>query len=236
MLRRTFLSSLSAASLYAAHPEPARITRIRVASAQGHFHKFVAMNAYDKVPKGETYEHALIRIETNRGVEGIGAGTYAQPDAAFYTALKSLIGEDPLELLQIGNGQAAGPSAKLLPVLASYPHLDIALFDLAGKLVNKPVWQWLGEEDRPRVPAYDGTLYFSDVLHEDKGVSAVLDECKEAVRAGYPAVKLKLGRNFKWRPGAAGRARYRSGACRSKRTRREGTHHGRCEQRLQRPI
>lgn len=28
------------------------------------------MNAYDKAPKGRTFEHALIRIETNRGVEG----------------------------------------------------------------------------------------------------------------------------------------------------------------------
>ena len=204
MLRRTFLSSIPAVALYAG---PTRITRIRVAPAQGHFHKFVAMNAYDKVPKGETYEHALIRIETNRGVEGIGAGTYSQPDEAFYNALKSLIGEDPLELLQIANGRASGPSAKLQPVLAAYPHLDIALFDLAGKLLNKPVWQLIGEEVHARVPAYDGTLYFSDVLHEDKGVSAVVKECKEAARAGYPAVKLKLGRNFKWMPGAVGRER-----------------------------
>lgn len=34
------------------------------------------MNAYDKAPKGGTYTHPLLRIETDQGVEGIGAGTY----------------------------------------------------------------------------------------------------------------------------------------------------------------
>src|SRR5689334_804095 len=169
MLRRTFLSSLSSLSagsfLMAARPEPARITRIRVAPAQGHFHKFVAMNAYDKAPKGRTFEHALIRIETSRGVEGIGAGTCAKPDEAQLAALKKLIGEDPLDLLQVQNGRISGPSDKLKPVLELYAHLDCALFDLAGKLLNKPVWQLIGNSIRDRVPAYDSTLYFSDVSH-----------------------------------------------------------------------
>jgi hypothetical protein len=192
MLRRTFLSSISPLTagglLFAARPEPARITRIRIAPAQGHFHKFVAMNAYDKAPKGRTFEHALIRIETNRGVEGIGAGTYAKPDDALFAALKKLIGEDPVELLQIQNGRVSGPSDKLIPVLDAYAHLDCALFDLAGKLLNKPVWQLIGDSVRERVEAYDSTLYFSDVLHPDKGVAAVVDECKETVRAGYSAL------------------------------------------------
>jgi L-alanine-DL-glutamate epimerase-like enolase superfamily enzyme len=211
MLRRTFLSSISPLAagglLFAARPEPARITRIRVAPAQGHFHKFVAMNAYDKAPKGRTFEHALIRIETNRGVEGIGAGTYAKPDDALFAALKKLIGEDPVELLQIQNGRVSGPSDKLSSVLDAYAHLDCALFDLAGKLLNKPVWQLIGDSVRDRVEAYDSTLYFSDVLHPDKGVAAVVDECKETVRTGYSALKFKLGRNFKWMPGDAGRQR-----------------------------
>ena len=35
------------------------------------FRSFVAMNAYDTKPKGYTYEHSLIRIETDAGVEGL---------------------------------------------------------------------------------------------------------------------------------------------------------------------
>src|SRR6202011_5643402 len=104
MNRRHFLATLSAAPLFAppttAAPRrpPSRITRIRLSTLQGRFHKFVAMNAYDKVPKGHTYEHPLIRIETDQGSEGIGAGTYALADGTYAAALKPLIGANPLEI------------------------------------------------------------------------------------------------------------------------------------------
>ncbi len=57
------------------------------------------------------------------------------------------------------------------------------------------------------MPAYDGTLYFADVIHPDRGVTAVTEECKESMGAGYTGLKLKLGRNFKWMSPQAGRAR-----------------------------
>ncbi len=209
MLRRNFLASLAASPLIAGpRPEPARITRIRVSQATGHFHKFVAMNAYDKQPKGETYQHQLIRIETNRpGKEGIGAGLYASFDEPFYTAIQSLVGADPMSLFSMDGARIAGASQQLEPLLQKYSFLDAPLFDLVGKLTGKPVWQLLGKSVRERIPAYDGTLYFADVLHPDKGVSAVTDECKESVDAGYKGFKLKLGRNFKWMPPETGRAR-----------------------------
>lgn len=209
MLRRTFLTSLVASPLLCGpRPEPARITRIRVAPATGRFHKFVAMNAYDKTPKGNTYEHPLIRIETNRpGMEGIGAGLYAKPDEEFYMTVKVLLGADPVELFTTERGRITGPSALLEPLLKKYAFLDAPLLDLVGKLSGKPVWQLLGDSVRDRVPAYDGTLYFADVLHPDKGVAAVTEECKESIDTGYLGLKLKLGRNSKWMPGEPGRTR-----------------------------
>lgn len=209
MFRRDFLNTLAAVpTLAASRPESARITRIRVVQATGHFHKFVAMNAYDQAPKGETYEHPLIRIETNRpGVEGIGAGLYAKLDENFFSAVRALVGADPLSLFTMTDGQVTAPASSLEPLLAKYAFLDAPLLDLAGKLTGKPVWQLLGRSVRDTVPAYDGTLYFADVLHPDKGVAAVTDECKESVDAGYKGLKLKLGRNFKWMAPEAGRAR-----------------------------
>ena len=209
MLRRSFLASVAASPLIAGpRAEPPQIARIRISEATGHFHKFVAMNAYDKEPKGETYQHQLIRIETNRpGVEGIGAGLYANFDEPFYTAIQSLIGADPMSLFSMDGGRVTGASQQLEPLLLKYSFLDAPLLDLVGKLKGKPIWQLLGESVRENVPAYDGTLYFADVLHPDKGVSAVTDECKESVDAGYKGLKLKLGRNLKWMPPEAGRAR-----------------------------
>jgi hypothetical protein len=98
MHRRRFVTLLTASAL-ADSALSVKIRRIRIANVQGRFHKFVAMNAYDDAPKGYTYEHPLIRIETDQGVEGISPGTYQEitpPEAA---TLKALIGVNPLELL-----------------------------------------------------------------------------------------------------------------------------------------
>src|SRR5262249_13790254 len=40
--------------------------------------------------------------------------------------------------------------------------------------------------------------YFSDIWFRDRGVRAVVEEAEEAQRKGYRAIKLKLGRGFKW--------------------------------------
>lgn len=162
------------------------------------------MNAYDQVPKGHTYEHTLIRIETDQGVEGIGAGTYAIADAAYAASLKPLVGADPLEIYRMEGGRIAGRSPAYADLLSKHRHLDGPLFDLIGKLIGKPAWQLIGDSGRENVPVYDGTLYFSDVWFRDRGVKAVVEECREAVNSGYPGVKLKAGRGDKWMQRKAG--------------------------------
>ena len=41
------------------------------------------------------------------------------------------------------------------------------------------------------------------MLHKDRGVDAVVDECHGSLDAGFRAVKIKLGRGSKWMPGKA---------------------------------
>ena len=102
MNRRHFIMSLAAPlAMRAAPAGNVRITRIRVATLQGRFHKFVTMNAYDEAPKGHTYEHSLIRIETNQGVEGIGPAGYAALDGTFFEDVRALIGANPLEIYEM---------------------------------------------------------------------------------------------------------------------------------------
>ena len=204
MNRRRFLASLAAAPAIAAAKSTPRITRIRLSTLQGRFQKFVAMNAYDKVPKGHTYEHTLIRIETDQGVEGIGAGTYSLADGTYAASLKPLLGANPLDLYTMDSGRVTGRNPSHADVLTKNRHLDAPLFDIIGKLVNKPAWQLIGDSGRDRVQVYDGTLYFSDVWFRDRGIQAVVEECQEAVKSGYKGVKIKAGRGDKWMPRAAG--------------------------------
>jgi L-alanine-DL-glutamate epimerase-like enolase superfamily enzyme len=176
----------------------ARIRRIRFAPIEGRFHKFVAMNAYDRAPKGHTYTGTLVIIETNAGVEGIGTTGYRRPDQAMLADASKLIGADPLTLYVEENGRLVAPAQPYAEILTRQRHFDGPLFDLIGKLRKRPAWQLISNSARDRVEVYDGTLYFSDIWFRDRGVRAVVEEASEALRKGYRGLKLKLGRGSRW--------------------------------------
>lgn len=209
MNRRRFVATAGGAvlgrALQAAAQNPIR--SITLAPIECRFHKFVAMNAYDTVPKGHTYKNTLVRVKTAEGVEGIGVMGYPEPDADFRTAIQTLIGADPLSLYEMKDGRITGRAPTFAAVLQRYRHLDGPLFDLIGKLTNKPAWQLIGSSARDRVEVYDGTLYFSDVWFPRAGIRAVEEEVEEALKKGYRGVKLKMGRGSKWMEREAGTAR-----------------------------
>ena len=211
MNRRHFIATLAASATSAAatasstsaplrrvRPSPVAIKSVILANFEGRFHKFVAMNSYDRAPKGHTYPQTLVRIATDQGIEGVGVMGYAAATAEFHRSLKSLIGANPLDLYEMKEGRIVGRSPGFAELLASYRFLDGALMDLIGKLTGKPVWQLVGNSARERVEVYDGTLYFSDIWFRDRGVRAVVEEAEEAQKKGYRGVKLKLGRGWKW--------------------------------------
>jgi len=207
--RRRFLTALttSASALRGASQTSARITRIRLSILEGRFHKLVAINAYDQALKGGTYTHPLLRIETDAGIEGIGAGTYQMNLDNYVADLKPLIGKNPLDLYEMAAGKVVRSSARFAELHDKAQYLDGPLFDLIGKLTNKPAWALLGDSARDSIPCYDGTLYFADVMRPERGVAAVVDEAEEAVQSGFKALKLKLGRGSKWMDRASGDAR-----------------------------
>ncbi len=197
--RRTFLATAtSALGATRAVAAPAKISSIALATIQGNFHKFVAMNAYDNEPKGTRYANTLVRISTDTGAEGVGVMGYTQPNAGFLAAMRSLIGVAPDSLYEFRDGRIAGRSPQFSDLLVKYKHLDGPLCDLIGKLRGIPCWKMFGDSVRDRIEVYDGTLYFSDLWYRDRGVQAVVDEAREAVRSGYRGIKLKIGRGSKW--------------------------------------
>ena len=208
MNRRHFLTSLASLPLAAKTQPTAKIKSIRISTLQGRFHRFVAMNAYDKVPKGHTYEHSLFRIETDQGVEGVGAGNYTNSHTPEFAAtIKPLIGANVFDLYQMDQGRITGRAPEFASLLARNRFLDGAFYDIIGKLTARPAWQLIGDSVRERVPAYDGTLYFSDIWFKDRGIRAVLEECEEAAKSGFRGVKIKLGRGDKWMERKAGEER-----------------------------
>ena len=77
---------------------------------------------------------------------------------------------------------------------------DFSLFDLAGKILNKPVYQLLGKKKPEAQLCYSGMIYFDDLEPADNpaGLNKILEECQYDYNYGYRQFKLKIGRGNKW--------------------------------------
>lgn len=83
---------------------------------------------------------------------------------------------------------------------------DIALHDLAGVILQKPVYNLLGKKDPFTTKYYSGMIYFDDLEPKDNpsGIDKILEECQYDYGVGYRQFKLKIGRGHKWMPAEDG--------------------------------
>jgi L-alanine-DL-glutamate epimerase-like enolase superfamily enzyme len=137
---------------------------------------------------------AVIRIETDTGLDGLGESTwgYFAPDAvpALVEYFKPvLVGKDPLDTLQLTRAltddsvwwarSGAGRS-----VISG---IELALWDLKGKALGLPVYQLLGGKVRDRIPVYASggpSLWPLDDL---------VRKVEFYAQRGYRAAKLSTG-------------------------------------------
>jgi L-alanine-DL-glutamate epimerase-like enolase superfamily enzyme len=152
------LSSRAALSAPAARRRPElRITRILVQDAKGRRLTPVAPNAY-AVYRGYDVREPVLRIQTAQGLEGIcnRRGTPEQ--------LKQLLGLDPFALFEWDGDVVRGPAETHRKLLADLAGSDVALFDLLGRALRRPVAELLGKRVRSEVTVYDSSLYMEDLL------------------------------------------------------------------------
>jgi L-alanine-DL-glutamate epimerase-like enolase superfamily enzyme len=140
--------------------------------------------------------HVLARITTSDGVEGIGYIVYPRPDlmATIGHAARELgehlIGMSVLEPEAAWErlarrGDWVGPGGLLHGALCP---LDVAVWDVAGKTLGQPLHRLLGGF-RDRVPAYG-----SDGLWVSLSPDELAAAARRHVEAGFPAVKLRIGK------------------------------------------
>lgn len=147
----------------------------------------------DATRKVETLGYTIVRITTDQGLEGFGVtyhevGGEATRSLVINTMMPRLIGRDPLQtevLWQEFFHYLRGVGRKGLTYCA-LSAVDIALWDLKGKIVGLPLYRLLGGE-RDSVPVYASggwTSYSDDEL---------VDEMKGMVAQGYRMIKFKVG-------------------------------------------
>ncbi len=75
------------------------------------------------------------------------------------------------------------------PLVTAMSAIDIALWDLKGKAIGRPVWALLGGALRRRVPAYVTGFYYRDGERPDD----LVREAAMDVAQGYRTLKVKVG-------------------------------------------
>lgn len=139
-------------------------------------------------------ENVLVKITTNKGITGFGECSPYMPingesqDTCFIVGqyfAKALKGKDPLQIEDCLNlmdkiiyGNSSIKSA-----------FDIALYDIASQHAKVPLYKFLGGENNKTIIT-DYTVSIGDPLT----MAAAAVKIKEQ---GYPAIKIKLGKDGK---------------------------------------
>jgi len=104
----------------------------------------------------------LVRIETDAGITGYGeTGVDARMARARIPQLR-LVGADPLSIERHFQSMT-GMIHPFLPPIPLISGIDIALWDLAGKILEVPVYKLMGGPQRNTVPMYSHGDFLKDM-------------------------------------------------------------------------
>ncbi len=141
-----------------------------------------------------TVDNVLVRLFTDEGISGTSyLWTFGPKRAQVLQAMvedlgEALLGEDALERELIWHEMWT--SANFLShagvSLFGLSAIDIALWDIAGKAMDLPLYRVLGGSRRP-VPIYAGGLFLSDSLEE------IVRETESYIAKGFHAIKMRVG-------------------------------------------
>ncbi|EFW90057.1 D-xylonate dehydratase [Haladaptatus paucihalophilus DX253] len=138
------------------------------------------------------YPWILVRVYTDAGVVGTGESYWGGGDTAIIERMKPfLIGENPLDIDRLyehlvqkmsGEGSISGKT------ISAISGIEIALHDLAGKLVELPAYQLVGGKYRDEVRIYCDCHAGDESEPESNAAEAE----RVVSELGYDAIKFDL--------------------------------------------
>jgi len=140
---------------------------------------------------GQFHKSEALRLTTDQGAIG-----WALSSNKIEDQISLLKGKSVSDLISPENGMRHDLS----------PYMDLALHDLMGVILDKPVYKLLGAGGPKSTPIYSGMIYFDELEPENNpaGISKIIENCQWDIDYGYQQLKVKIGRNGKWYPQDAG--------------------------------
>jgi len=139
-------------------------------------------------------DSVLIEVFTDVGIKGIGGCTqYGGPDkikAYAENVIKpAIVGQNPFDIELLTSGVTRRGEK------VAWAGVDMALWDIIGKVVEKPVYQMLSIDKEPpdKVPVYAsaGEMYDGDVWPDN-----LIAEAKKLREKGFKAYKFRPGTHW----------------------------------------
>jgi len=134
----------------------------------------------------------VVEVRTASGVTGYGEGLARFAPHAYAALVRDalvprILGQDALaiganwgRMRRALSGRAGGMLAEAIAAV------DIALWDIAGKVAGMPLWRLLGGEGRRAVPVYAASVNWA----EDAAADAAIDDF---TARGFDRIKIKIG-------------------------------------------
>ena len=149
------------------------------------------INIFSSQHKNAKRNWLIVRIQTDEGIEGIGEASMLSQDPIVASLLEEwaenyLVGKNPM------NGELhwtrlhqdnLGRGGRLFSTALS--GIDIALWDLRGKILGVPVYELLGGPYSQRLRVYANGWYTTPGTPEQNA-----EEAKKVVAMGYTAMKF----------------------------------------------
>ena len=194
--RRGFLKGVGAVSMTAGlSAMGASLASDRVSAAQAMNKKAIDAMGDIKITKISYYDWPwrtlptqsanVVVIETNAGITGVGEGGTAQLTKWL---ARLLIGKNPMHIDRLWNilyrAHFYPPGREGNHALGA---LDMALWDIKGKVLGVPTWMLLGGKARDHIECYTTGFDFQEVKK-----STTEDRAKRAIDYGYRAFRLSL--------------------------------------------
>ncbi len=140
---------------------------------------------------GPAKNYVTLKIMTDQGVYGLGDATLNNREtlpAAYLRdyLIPSLIGMDPRNSEDIWQFFYRGAYFRRGPIaMAAFGAIDMALWDIKGKMANMPLYQLFGGKSR------DGAMVYAHATGAD--LEDLMDSIAHYVELGYKAVRVQCG-------------------------------------------
>jgi len=165
------------------------IDKVEYGSVNYHWPRHAGKNARRGI-HGQHHKANFIKLYTDQGSMGWGIGKYGESDKD--SLAESVRGKNVGQLILPSEGITAGVNRAF----------DIALHDLAGVILDQPVYSMLGAEGPAEKEVYSGMIYFDELEPEENpaGIDKVMENCRWDYEYGYRQLKVKIGRSGRWYP------------------------------------